>query len=117
MRAGSISTFRPMLRSASRPIRNGLAAAYFEGVRRIGVNRISFGVQSFHESELRMLTRRHDTAGARAAFESARAAGFDNLNLDFMYGLPGQSLQQWAGTLDEAIACRPEHLSLRTHVV
>ncbi len=91
---------------------DGLDLAYFEAIRAIGVNRISFGVQSFHNSELQMLTRRHDTAGARRAFEAARAAGFDNLNLDFMYGLPGQSLEQWASTVREAIACRPEHLSL-----
>ncbi len=90
----------------------GLDQAYFEGIRRAGVNRLSFGVQSFHGSELEMLTRRHSAGEARAAVGLARAAGFDNVSLDFMYGLPGQTLAGWHATLDQALDLRPDHLSL-----
>jgi oxygen-independent coproporphyrinogen-3 oxidase len=90
----------------------GLDAAYFEGIRGAGVNRLSFGVQSFHAPELAMLTRRHTAGEACRAVALARAAGFDNLSLDFMYGLPGQSLDTWRATLERTLDLRPEHLSL-----
>ncbi|MDE3075903.1 MAG: radical SAM family heme chaperone HemW [Chloroflexota bacterium] len=91
---------------------DGLDQAYFAALRDIGVNRVSFGVQSFHAAELRMLLRRHDAPTARSAFQAARAAGICNLSLDFMYGLPGQPLDGWRRTLEQALALRPEHLSL-----
>jgi oxygen-independent coproporphyrinogen-3 oxidase len=90
----------------------GLDQAYFEGTLAAGVNRLSFGVQSFHAAELAMLTRRHSAAEAAGAVGVARAAGFRNISLDFMYGLPGQSIAAWQATLEEALELRPEHLSL-----
>src|SRR5579884_461869 len=90
----------------------GLDQAYFDGIRQAGVNRLSFGVQSFHAAELTMLTRRHSADEASSAAGLARAAGFDNVSLDFMYGLPGQSLDVWRATLDQALDLAPDHLSL-----
>lgn len=89
-----------------------LLPGYFAGIRSAGVNRLSFGVQSFHAPELAMLARRHSAAEAVLAVERARGAGFDNISLDFMYGLPGQTLDGWRATLDRAAAIHPEHLSL-----
>ena len=80
--------------------------------RRAGVNRLSFGVQSFRAEELRRLSRLHSVDRARAAVGEARAAGFDNLSLDLMMWLPGQSVGEWLESVDAAIALAPEHLSL-----
>lgn len=76
-----------------------------------GVNRLSIGVQSLDDGTLAKLSRRHTADEARDAVRSARAAGFDNLSLDFMLGLAGMSVQSWLTTLDGAIALGPEHLS------
>ena len=86
-------------------------AANFAAYRAAGVNRLSVGVQSLDEDKLRRLGRIHDPEQARAAIAFARAAGFDNLNLDLMYALPDQDLAQAALDLDAAIALGPEHLS------
>jgi len=80
--------------------------------RRAGVNRISFGVQSFREDELRRLSRLHSADRARAALREARAAGFDNVSLDLMMWLPQQTVSEWFESIDAAIALGPEHLSL-----
>lgn len=80
--------------------------------RAAGVNRISFGVQSFDEDELKRLGRLHSAGRARDAIRDARAAGFDNLSFDLMFWLPGQSFASWLRTIDEAIALAPDHLSL-----
>jgi oxygen-independent coproporphyrinogen III oxidase len=80
--------------------------------RRAGVNRLSFGVQSFREDELRRLSRLHSADRARAAFGEARAAGFDNLSLDLMMWLPEQRVSEWLESIDAAIALGPEHMSL-----
>jgi oxygen-independent coproporphyrinogen-3 oxidase len=80
--------------------------------RRAGVNRLSFGVQSFRDEELRRLSRLHDAGRADAAMAEARAAGFDNVSLDLMMWLPGQRLDDWLTSVDRAIAAGPEHLSL-----
>jgi len=80
--------------------------------RAAGVNRISFGVQSFDAELLARLGRVHSADRARQAFRAARAAGFDNISLDLMFWLPGQSLTTWLATVDEAIALAPDHLSL-----
>ena len=80
--------------------------------RRAGVNRLSFGVQSFREDELRRLSRLHSADRARAAFGEARAAGFDNVSLDLMMWLPEQRVSEWLESIDAAIALGPEHLSL-----
>jgi len=81
-------------------------------LRQAGVNRLSFGVQSFQAPLLRLLGRIHSAQEAVEAVRMARDAGFDNLNLDLIYGLPGQALAQWQADLDAALALAPEHLSL-----
>jgi oxygen-independent coproporphyrinogen-3 oxidase len=86
--------------------------AYLEAVRALGVNRLSFGVQSAIASELAFLEREHDFAAAVDAVAQARAAGFDNLNLDLIYGVPGQSLRSWEESVRAALDLRPEHISL-----
>ena len=82
------------------------------GFRRAGVNRLSFGVQSFRDEELQRLGRLHSAARASEAVQTARAAGFDNISLDLMMSLPGQSTQQWLTSVERAIALAPEHMSL-----
>lgn len=81
------------------------------GLRQVGVNRLSIGVQSFRDEELRFLGRRHTADQARAAIGMARDAGVTNLSLDLMYGFRGQRRDQWLRSLDEALNWRPEHLS------
>lgn len=83
-----------------------------QGLRRVGFNRISFGVQSFNENELRQLERIHDPFDVLEAVRWARRAGFENLNLDLIYGLPEQTLPHWQKSLRCAIALSPQHLSL-----
>ncbi len=83
-----------------------------DAFRAAGVNRISFGVQSFDDAELVRLSRIHSAARARDAVRMARAAGFDNLSFDLMFWLPGQTLASWLRTIDDAIALVPDHLSL-----
>jgi oxygen-independent coproporphyrinogen-3 oxidase len=80
--------------------------------RAAGVNRVSFGVQSFREDELRRLSRLHSVDRARAAISEARAAGFGNVSLDLMMWLPQQRLADWLESVDQAIGVDPEHLSL-----
>ncbi len=80
--------------------------------REAGVNRISFGVQSFDDRELARLDRIHSAGRAKDAIRAARAAGFSNLSFDLMFWLPGQSVESWLRTIDEAIAQTPDHLSL-----
>ena len=89
-----------------------LSLAHLRALREVGVNRLSLGVQSFDDAMLRRLGRRHDAATARAAYDQARHAGFDNVSLDLMFGLPGQTLDHWEATLDQALALTPDHLSL-----
>jgi oxygen-independent coproporphyrinogen-3 oxidase len=79
--------------------------------RGAGINRISFGAQSFAAHVLETLGRAHDAARTKAAVAEARSAEFDNLNLDLIYGTPGESRDDWRRSLDEAIALEPEHLS------
>jgi oxygen-independent coproporphyrinogen-3 oxidase len=85
---------------------------YLCGLRGLGVNRLSIGVQSLDDGELRALDRIHDAATALRAFEAARAAGFDNVNLDLIFGIAGQTSAGWEATLTRALALAPEHLSL-----
>ncbi len=85
--------------------------ARLEGYRRAGVNRLSLGVQSLDDALLSVLGRLHDAAGARAAFVAAREAGFTNVSVDLMYGLPGLDLDGWRRTLDTVLDWRPDHLS------
>ncbi len=88
-----------------------LSPAKLARLKDLGVNRLSVGVQSFDERELSFLGRRHTARQTEQALESVRAAGFANLGLDLMYGLPGQSQKAWAKTLKKALKYRPEHLS------
>ena len=80
--------------------------------REAGVNRLSFGVQSFRDTELRRLSRLHDASRARAALLEARAAGFDNVSLDLMMWLPEQRIDEWLFNIDAAVECDPDHMSL-----
>jgi oxygen-independent coproporphyrinogen-3 oxidase len=85
--------------------------------RGAGINRLSIGVQSFDEDELRFLGRMHSAADARACIGAARSAGFGNLSLDCIYSLPGQTAETWRGTLEEAVGFAPEHLSAYSLIV
>lgn len=81
------------------------------GIRQAGINRISFGAQSANQEELRMLERAHGFFDVIEAVYTARRAGFDNLNLDLIYGLPQQSLPTWQTTLRRIVELKPEHIS------
>ncbi|WP_041522155.1 radical SAM family heme chaperone HemW [Gilvimarinus agarilyticus] len=83
----------------------------FLGFRAAGVNRLSIGIQSFANEQLTALGRIHDSKAALKAVDTARRAGFDNLNLDLMHGLPGQSHAAAMADLDTALSFDPEHLS------
>jgi oxygen-independent coproporphyrinogen-3 oxidase len=85
--------------------------AHLLDLRHIGINRISFGVQSANTEELRMLERTHDFFTVIDAVTSARKAGFDNLNLDLIYALPEQTLQTWQTTVKRILNLHPEHIS------
>ncbi len=86
-------------------------AGHFRGYRAAGVNRLSMGIQSLDDGQLKRLGRIHDAAEAVQAYASARDAGFDNINLDLMYALPQQDLAGALADLDGLIALQPEHLS------
>ncbi len=77
----------------------------------LGVTRISLGVQAFDDALLALLGRDHSAAQAESTFHLLRRSGFTNLNVDLMFGLPGQTLAQWQETLERAIALKPEHIS------
>jgi oxygen-independent coproporphyrinogen-3 oxidase len=79
--------------------------------RAMGFNRISLGVQSFHEDELRFLTRIHSVEQAEKSVREARDAGFEDLNIDLIFGLPGQTVEKWNHTLTRAIGLAPDHIS------
>lgn len=82
------------------------------GYRELGVDRASFGVQTFDDTALKLLARGHDSNDARETFRLLREAGFDNISFDLIAGLPRQTLADWERNLDEAISLAPEHLSL-----
>src|SRR5438128_1830571 len=82
------------------------------GFREAGVNRLSYGVQSFRDEELQRLSRLHSASRASEAFAMARSAGFDNISLDLMMWLPQQTIEQWLESVDALIALGPEHASL-----
>ncbi len=81
-------------------------------LRQAGFNRISLGMQSANAVDLMLLERQHDTVDVIRAVAWARRAGFDNLNLDLIYGLPAQPLERWQATMETAINLQPEHFSL-----
>ncbi len=83
----------------------------------LGVNRLSIGVQSFHNDELQFLSRIHDSNQAIRCVELARAAGFENLSVDLIFSLPGQSLARWQSNLNQAVALNTEHISAYSLIV
>lgn len=89
-----------------------VSEASLRALAEAGVNRLSIGVQSFHDDELTALDRIHSSAEAEACFRAARKAGFRRINLDLIYGLPGQTLDLWQANVERALALGPEHLSL-----
>ncbi len=86
--------------------------AKLAGFRQAGATRISFGGESLQSSELVALGRTHGRSRVLSALEEAREVGFDDINVDFMYGLPGQTAQSWEATLEAIVAAGPDHLSL-----
>lgn len=86
-------------------------ANHFKAYREAGVNRLSIGIQSFNDEQLQRLGRIHNAAQAHKAIEIARLSGFDNLNLDLMFGLPDQTVKQGLEDIEQALRFYPEHLS------
>jgi oxygen-independent coproporphyrinogen-3 oxidase len=80
-------------------------------LRKMGVGRISLGVQSWDDDLLKLLGREHNAAQAKASFQILREAGFANVSIDLMFGLPGQTLAQWEADLEKTIALQPDHIS------
>jgi oxygen-independent coproporphyrinogen-3 oxidase len=80
-------------------------------LRKVGVNRISLGVQSWDEDLLKILGREHSAPQAEKSFQILRGAGFSNINVDLMFGLPGQTIEQWRVTLEKTVGLQPEHIS------
>jgi putative oxygen-independent coproporphyrinogen III oxidase len=90
----------------------GARGEFFRQLRELGINRASFGAQTFDDGELKQLGRTHDAADIELTFQQLRAAGFDNINFDLIAALPGQTLAGWKRNLARALELRPEHLSL-----
>ena len=88
-----------------------LDRSFLESIREIGINRINIGVQSFDENVLGFLGRRHSIKQAISAIEASRRAGFNNIGLDLIYGVPDQNIDLWLDTLRQTIVFSPEHLS------
>ena len=84
---------------------------YFKAVRNLGVNRLSIGLQSAHDRELALLGRVHSVDDFVTCFEDARRAGFDNISADLMYGIPDQTLESFAKSIDFLVSLKPEHIS------
>lgn len=82
-----------------------------EAWREVGINRLSVGIQSTRKEDLALMNRAHDRDEAFNCIEEARKAGFDNLNLDLIYGIPGAAISDWKRSLDEILEMNPEHLS------
>ena len=90
---------------------NSVSLPQLVSLREAGVNRLSLGIQSFNDKILKALGRLHSAAEAAAAFRHARKAGFSNIGVDLIYGVPGQTTEEWNKTLDETIGLQPEHVS------
>lgn len=88
-----------------------LTSEYIAMLRMLPFNRLSMGVQTFNEPTLKLLQRRHTSGQAIRAFQECRAAGFGNISIDLMYGLPGETLSSWEQDLEQALALHPEHIS------
>ena len=88
-----------------------LTPDFLAQLKQLPFNRISMGVQSFNDTQLKRLGRRHDAAKARQAVANARAAGYRNISIDLIFALPGSTIDEWEHDLESAIALRPDHLS------
>ena len=88
-----------------------------ESYKKAGINRISFGLQSANDEELKSIGRIHSYEQFEESFRLARMAGFDNINIDIMSALPGQSLESYGQTLDKVLALEPEHISAYSLIV
>ena len=108
----SLLNFAPAIEITMESNPGSADAKNYLGYHEAGVNRLSIGVQSFNDQNLQTLGRVHNGAQAESAFAIARRAGFDNINLDLMFGLPAQSLAAAIADLEQAIALGPEHISL-----
>ena len=94
-----------------------LSAEQLVGLRAAGINRLSMGAQSFDAELLKTLGRIHSPEEISQGLHNARRAGFTSINLDFMFGLPGQTMHHWQATLDRALSLQPEHLSLYSLII
>jgi oxygen-independent coproporphyrinogen-3 oxidase len=104
----------PMTHNAEITVESNPGTVTYRKLRRlrdIGVTRLSIGVQSLNDSLLRTLGRVHTASDSVSAFHLAREAGFDNINVDLIYAIPGQTMKDWKETLDEALGLGPEHIS------
>ena len=88
-----------------------LTPDFLSQLKELPFNRISMGVQSFNDTQLKRLGRRHNADKARQAVRNARKAGYDNISIDLIFALPGSTTAEWEHDLDSAIALRPDHLS------
>ena len=88
-----------------------LSREYVNMLRQLPINRISMGIQTFQEETLKLFHRRHTARQAVEAFQRCREAGFHNISIDLMYGLPGETLETWETDLQQAIKLHPEHIS------
>ncbi|MDL5047599.1 radical SAM family heme chaperone HemW [Oscillatoria amoena NRMC-F 0135] len=88
-----------------------LRADYLEAIRQAGVNRLSVGIQTFHDDLLRYMNRAHDRITALKTFEAAREAGFTNISMDLIYSIPGQDDSRWEEDLEQALLLKPQHIS------
>ncbi len=107
----SLLNFAPTIEITMESNPGSADSSNYRGYRETGVNRLSIGVQSFNDQNLQTLGRVHDSIEARHAFGIAREAGFENINLDLMFGLPAQGTEAASADLAQAIALGPEHIS------
>lgn len=91
---------------------NDMSRAYADGLHSVGFNRISIGMQSANARELHLFRRRHGVDEVAAAVSAARAGGFENINLDLIYGIPDQTMADWRNTVEQALALAPDHISM-----
>ena len=84
---------------------------YMQAVKEAGINRLSIGIQSFQDSLLRLIGRRHNAAQAIEAVRMAQKAGFENLSIDLMYALPTQTMEQWKADIETALGLNVQHIS------
>ena len=110
--ADILSSFPPVQEITLEANPETVDAAKLQAFRDAGVNRLSLGVQSFHDTLLSAMGRGHSGAQAKSAVTAARSAGFTNVSIDLIYGLPGQTLQQWREDLEDALSLTTEHISL-----